>query len=241
MNARMQHLSAIAFSAALVAGLICSSATAFGAPVTPVLTLSAQSLVTSGRVFTGVAETSVTVTLIAQGRPVSDATPVASNGSFAVTSRTLPYGPFALSVIAENASGQTACAPVTVYNLEATPKYWKYVLVDKSDLMLYLVRYGTVIQASPVAIGMPGTPTRTGTFLLGKTQNRSSRSAWGVRRLPLLKRVRQRWRGTGYYIHGTNDPSSIGTWASHGCVRMYNRDILKLSRSAGRTYAVIRR
>ena len=31
-----------------------------------------------------------------------------------------------------------------------------------------------------------------------------------------------------YAIHGTNDPSSIGHFVSHGCIRMYNQDIVDL-------------
>jgi lipoprotein-anchoring transpeptidase ErfK/SrfK len=31
-----------------------------------------------------------------------------------------------------------------------------------------------------------------------------------------------------YAIHGTNDPGSIGHFVSHGCIRMYNRDIVDL-------------
>ena len=34
--------------------------------------------------------------------------------------------------------------------------------------------------------------------------------------------------GGDYAIHGTNRPSSIGTFASYGCIRMYNQDILDL-------------
>jgi lipoprotein-anchoring transpeptidase ErfK/SrfK len=33
-----------------------------------------------------------------------------------------------------------------------------------------------------------------------------------------------------YAIHGTNDPASIGGFVSHGCIRMYNRDIQELYR-----------
>lgn len=32
----------------------------------------------------------------------------------------------------------------------------------------------------------------------------------------------------GYGIHGTNAPESIGTAASHGCVRMRNEDVIQL-------------
>ena len=33
-----------------------------------------------------------------------------------------------------------------------------------------------------------------------------------------------------YAIHGTNDPSSIGHFVSHGCIRMHNADIMDLYR-----------
>jgi len=31
-----------------------------------------------------------------------------------------------------------------------------------------------------------------------------------------------------YAIHGTNDPASVGHFVSHGCIRMYNDDVLDL-------------
>jgi len=34
--------------------------------------------------------------------------------------------------------------------------------------------------------------------------------------------------GEGYAIHGTSRPHSIGTFASYGCIRMFNEDILDL-------------
>jgi len=37
-------------------------------------------------------------------------------------------------------------------------------------------------------------------------------------------------RGGEYAIHGTNRPSSIGGFVSHGCIRMYNSDIRALYR-----------
>ena len=37
-------------------------------------------------------------------------------------------------------------------------------------------------------------------------------------------------RGGEYAIHGTNQPASIGHFVSYGCIRMYNRDIVKLFR-----------
>jgi lipoprotein-anchoring transpeptidase ErfK/SrfK len=34
--------------------------------------------------------------------------------------------------------------------------------------------------------------------------------------------------GEGYAIHGTSRPHSIGTFASYGCIRMFNEDIIDL-------------
>jgi lipoprotein-anchoring transpeptidase ErfK/SrfK len=44
----------------------------------------------------------------------------------------------------------------------------------------------------------------------------------------LFRRRGNSWVFTRYGIHGTNQPWVIGTKASHGCIRMYNRDVLKL-------------
>lgn len=37
-------------------------------------------------------------------------------------------------------------------------------------------------------------------------------------------------RDTGYRIHGTTEPASIGTAASSGCIRMFNEDVIELYR-----------
>jgi lipoprotein-anchoring transpeptidase ErfK/SrfK len=34
--------------------------------------------------------------------------------------------------------------------------------------------------------------------------------------------------GGQYAIHGTNNPGSVGRFVSHGCIRMYNQDIMDL-------------
>jgi lipoprotein-anchoring transpeptidase ErfK/SrfK len=35
-------------------------------------------------------------------------------------------------------------------------------------------------------------------------------------------------RNGEYAIHGTNNPKSVGGFVSHGCIRMYNKDITRL-------------
>ncbi|MEJ2434764.1 MAG: L,D-transpeptidase [Pseudolabrys sp.] len=39
--------------------------------------------------------------------------------------------------------------------------------------------------------------------------------------------------GGQYAIHGTNNPGSVGHFVSHGCIRMYNRDIMDLYHRVG--------
>ncbi len=240
MGARAGRSVAALVAGTLISFALVSPAIAVAPPSTPTLDLVSESLIANGRILNGIADPSTSVTLLADGRPVSSAAGVTSGGAYAVTAGSLPYGHFTLQVASQNASGTAFSAGVTAYNLGSTPAYNKYVLVDKSDMMLYLVRGGVVLQASPVAIGMPRTPTPTGTFRMDTTQKKKRWSPWGVRRVPLQRKIRGHWRPTSYYIHGTNDSSSIGTWASHGCVRMYNADILRLSRVTWHVIAVIR-
>lgn len=57
----------------------------------------------------------------------------------------------------------------------------------------------------------------------------------GVRALYLFNK-----RGdTGFRIHGTNAPSSIGTAASSGCIRMLNHEVVELFNSTPRGTKVI--
>jgi lipoprotein-anchoring transpeptidase ErfK/SrfK len=39
--------------------------------------------------------------------------------------------------------------------------------------------------------------------------------------------------GGEYAIHGTNAPNTIGGFVSHGCIRMYNADIMDLYTRVG--------
>jgi lipoprotein-anchoring transpeptidase ErfK/SrfK len=48
--------------------------------------------------------------------------------------------------------------------------------------------------------------------------------------------------GGEYAIHGTNNPASVGGFVSHGCIRMYNADIMDLyQRSSFGTPVVVLR
>lgn len=73
----------------------------------------------------------------------------------------------------------------------------------------------------PVAVGNPSTPTPVGEYVVtykGKNWGPSFGSRWIGLNVP--------WGVYG--IHGTNKPFSIGQHASHGCIRMRNRDVEEL-------------
>ena len=95
------------------------------------------------------------------------------------------------------------------------------ITVDLSARSLILYRDGTEVRSFPVGIGRMLTPTPTGTFYIANKQPRPG-GPFGVM-----------WMGLSrphYGIHGTNNPASIGRIVSHGCIRMYNQDVLALSR-----------
>lgn len=95
------------------------------------------------------------------------------------------------------------------------------IIVDLSDRRLHLLQDGRVVRSYPVGIGKMLTGTPTGEF---KVVNKEPHPGgpFGAFWIGLSK--------PHYGIHGTNDPSSIGKLVSHGCIRMYNRDVLELER-----------
>lgn len=124
---------------------------------------------------------------------------------------------------------------VTVFYLGEKP-YWNakpaahYVLVDKYNFTLYYIENQRLVRIYPIAIGRPRTPTPTGLFIMAKKEVMPNpHTAWGVRRLLIYTPsgyLKKHW--SGYALHGTNNPASIGTEASHGCVRMFNEDVTEL-------------
>lgn len=95
------------------------------------------------------------------------------------------------------------------------------IIVDLSDRQLYLLDGDTVVRGFPVGIGRMVTETPTGEFtIINKQPNPGG--PFGAFWMGLSK--------PHYGIHGTNDPSSIGHMVSLGCIRMYNEDVVALSK-----------
>ncbi|MGH4049835.1 MAG: L,D-transpeptidase family protein [Clostridium sp.] len=90
------------------------------------------------------------------------------------------------------------------------------ITISTTAKILTLYRNGIFFKAYPVATGKPTTPTPIGTFTIVNKQVNPG-GPFGSRWMGLSK--------PHYGIHGTNKPSSIGTAASNGCVRMYANDV----------------
>jgi lipoprotein-anchoring transpeptidase ErfK/SrfK len=109
---------------------------------------------------------------------------------------------------------------------------WKtYIVIDKSSYKLHFVKNKMLVNTYPIAHGKHNcTPERI--WRIDAKYHTSPGSVYGPRKMRMFKRVATR-RGyryvfTAYAIHGTNQEWVIGTQASHGCIRMYNRDVREL-------------
>jgi len=95
------------------------------------------------------------------------------------------------------------------------------ITVNRAAHTLSLFKDGRLFRTYPVAIGKMLTPTPKGTYrIINKALNPGG--PYGARWLGLSI------PGGGYGIHGTNNPKSIGKNVSHGCIRMYNKDVMEL-------------
>ncbi len=111
------------------------------------------------------------------------------------------------------------------------------LVIRLGDRKVYVYR-GDEVQASfPIAVGKDGWETPTGTYaVMDMQENPIWEHPWTGEIVPpgpnnpLGKRWIGFWSdGTNYIgFHGTPNEASVGNAASHGCIRMYNRDILAL-------------
>lgn len=124
------------------------------------------------------------------------------------------------------------------------------IIINKSNNQLAFYENGTLQKVFPVATGRTRNSTPEGKFsLVNKVKNRpwykenipggDPRNPLGARWLGI--RVPGDWgyiSGNVYGVHGTNNPSSIGTYASNGCIRMYNKDVIWLYERADKNIPV---
>jgi lipoprotein-anchoring transpeptidase ErfK/SrfK len=118
--------------------------------------------------------------------------------------------------------------------------FHKLIIIDLSQHMLSLYDREQPVVQFPIACGQPAWPTPVGQWqIIGKQMNPTwynPGSAWaktmpktippgynnplGLRAMPL--------NASGVLIHGTANDGSIGTSASHGCIRMHMPNAIQL-------------
>lgn len=152
--------------------------------------------------------------------------------------------------------------------LSLVPAYWWYnrvldnvkhssfIIISKQDMMLYLYNYkGKLLQKSEIACGINygnkkkkgDSKTPEGVFRIGEIKDASNWShdfknddkgeipgAYGPNFISLEVPGH-----SGIGIHGTHDPNSIGTRASEGCVRLNNKELIKLVKKINTATVVV--
>ena len=108
----------------------------------------------------------------------------------------------------------------------------RIVLVSIPDRKLAVIEDGEVVATFSVAVGAAVSPSPTGEFQIASRVSNPTYYRPGTV-IPSGKDnpVGTRWVGLsqkGYGIHGTNAPQSVGHAASHGCIRLRNRDMERL-------------
>jgi len=123
---------------------------------------------------------------------------------------------------------------------QVAEKYPTYLVVDRSNFTLTLYKDLKEEKQYTVAIGAQGFDTPTGLYHI---QNKQVDPVWSVpdsswagslagQTIPPGpdNPLKARWMGIydGAGIHGTSDTGSLGSAASHGCVRMAVPDVIDL-------------
>jgi len=106
------------------------------------------------------------------------------------------------------------------------------IVVSLTDRKLVLMEGQRALKTYDVAVGKAATPSPEGKFTVATQVANPTYYGFGQMVAPGPNNpVGTRWIGLsakGYGIHGTNAPKSIGRAASHGCIRMRNKDVEEL-------------
>ncbi len=119
-------------------------------------------------------------------------------------------------------------------------KYPAFITIDRGSFQLRLFKDLKLVHTYPIAVGMQGLETPAGLYHIQDKQVNPSwhvpNSAWAGslagKVIPPGPQdpIKARWMGifNGAGIHGTDELASIGSAASHGCVRMRIPDVEQL-------------
>jgi lipoprotein-anchoring transpeptidase ErfK/SrfK len=107
------------------------------------------------------------------------------------------------------------------------------LIVDLTQLTATLLREGRRVFHAPVGVGAPATPTPSGEFYVRNRLQKYRSPFYGPVAFGTSARsaAASDWPAGGFVgIHGTNRPDLIPGRVSAGCIRMTNREIVRLAR-----------
>lgn len=145
-----------------------------------------------------------------------------------------------LPVVALMALLALAAAIVRPSAGEVAPPPGLRLVLNIPAYRLDVLRRDVVAHSFPVAVGMPRYPTPTGDFTIGSivwnpwwhppdrewARDEHVTAPGPSNPMGRVKLLMER----AYYLHGTPYRSSIGTAASHGCIRMLDESAIALAR-----------
>jgi lipoprotein-anchoring transpeptidase ErfK/SrfK len=124
---------------------------------------------------------------------------------------------------------------------DLTRRYRTIITIDKSNFRLRLFKRLKLKKSYGIAVGLPAYPTPSGLFSIN---DKAVNPTWTAPNSPWAGELagqqvsggawnnplKARWMGivSGVGIHGTGQEWSIGTRASHGCIRMRVADVIDL-------------
>ncbi|MEA2412480.1 MAG: L,D-transpeptidase ErfK/SrfK [Thermoleophilaceae bacterium] len=123
---------------------------------------------------------------------------------------------------------------------ELAQKYPNVIIINRSGFQLTLYRNLQVEKTYRIAVGRQGLETPAGQYTIQDKQVNPSwhvpNSSWAGSLAGKVippgpaDPIKARWMGIagGAGIHGTSDVGSLGTAASHGCIRMAIPDVIDL-------------
>jgi lipoprotein-anchoring transpeptidase ErfK/SrfK len=128
-------------------------------------------------------------------------------------------------------NGRTGWIPAAAAELRPVREL---IQIDLSARTLALWSKGRVVLKTRVAVGRPGMETPRGLFYVTwKLVPRASVLGKFAFETSAYSKLSE-WPGGGIVgIHGTYEPHLLGQAVSHGCVRVANRDILRLRARVG--------
>lgn len=112
-----------------------------------------------------------------------------------------------------------------------------HLVLDLTQRKVTAYKDKEVLAIFPVAVGKKGWETPKGNFkVIQMTKNPTWQNPWNGKVMPAGPNSALGERWIGFWtngkdtigFHGTPTVSSIGKAASHGCVRMYNKDVKAL-------------